>query len=433
MDAGDVVGDDFFSMEHYPGDSTGRGRPEKRRVRPSRSVVLRQRRRRRRFIVAVTGLLSVLVALTGSGYSVVRTRLDQIVRLPVPGLVPPNAGQAINTLVVATDAGEAQQVALVKTAVGGGPASVVMVPPWLGLPTSSDPVITPETGPSGAAVLEKVGVAFARGGPPELVTLVSQGFGTELHHYAEVSVEGFGTMVDVVGGVLVSEPGGSGCQLLNGPAAMDLLRVSSPEDPSVQEKRADFLAGFLAETLRTRWSDPGPLLSLLGAGAAEVILDDTWTSRDLTAMGTALAAAETDLRSLAPSVDPAEVAADVLAGAADVKVRVLNGVRVDGAAARAGTALKAAGFTVTGQASAGYPAFATTVSYGPGQRNKAEFLVARLTTAQVGSEDPRLSDADVVLVVGEDYAGLYDGPPRPVVPPAEDPSPPASLVRRTCG
>jgi len=403
---------DFFRAEPDP------PRPP-RKPRPPRAVVLRQRRRRRRRIVVGTAVLSVFVMVTGSGYVFVRTRLDRIQRIPVSGLAPSRADGPLNTLLVISDTGEARVVTVLEADARRRSSAILSIP-------ADNPLGGPEpiAGDSAAEV-------YARGGPAELVTALNERLGTALHHYAEMSVEELGTIVDVLGGVGVSGTGGGSCTRLGGDRAIDLLRA--PGDATTIRRQADLIAGTMAGALA---ADPigdfGRFRAILSDGAAEILFDSTLSNEDLTAMAEAFGNGETVLRTSGAAPEPEATASPPEPG--DIRVQVLNGIRVDGAAARAAAALKGAGFVVSGTGGAGFPAFTTIVRYAPGKRRHAQVLASRLEAALVGEEDRGLGDADVTLVIGEDYAGLQPGAPREIeseATPAPTPTttPPG---RRTC-
>ncbi|MFF7457685.1 LCP family protein [Kitasatospora sp. NPDC008115] len=116
------------------------------------------------------------------------------------------------------------------------------------------------------------------------------------------------------------------------------------------------------------------------------------------------------------------------APAAPVKVAVYNGTTVNGLGAKAGEALKAAQFTVTGvnQAKSTNKA-TTTIEYGAGQKANAEKVAALFPGATLTPT----SAAGISVVLGKDYAdanggaGAAAGATTPTAPAAPAPLPPS--------
>ena len=94
-----------------------------------------------------------------------------------------------------------------------------------------------------------------------------------------------------------------------------------------------------------------------------------------------------------------------VAGQADVRVRVLNGIGTAGAASNAATALKGAGYTVSGTGDSSHVG-RTTIRHRVGSLAQAKQLQESLQTGAELAVDPDLGEGDIVLVLGADYGGL---------------------------
>jgi len=90
-----------------------------------------------------------------------------------------------------------------------------------------------------------------------------------------------------------------------------------------------------------------------------------------------------------------------------VRVRVFNGSGVNGAAGEASEVLGGHGFRDGGTGNNPENIDETEVRYRPGSEAKAQVVQALLTDG-VGKlvEDESIVEADVLLVIGEDYAGV---------------------------
>ena len=88
---------------------------------------------------------------------------------------------------------------------------------------------------------------------------------------------------------------------------------------------------------------------------------------------------------------------------AQVKIQVLNGTGVPGAAHAAASDLTAAGFTVVGIGNApSAPVSTTSIVYGPGQADAAQLLGSATGVTTVSATG---SGSTLVLIVGADWTG----------------------------
>ncbi|MEA2843387.1 MAG: hypothetical protein QOJ69_1058 [Actinomycetota bacterium] len=118
-------------------------------------------------------------------------------------------------------------------------------------------------------------------------------------------------------------------------------------------------------------------------------------------------------------------------GLADVKVRVLNGVGTAGAAAKASTALKEAGYTVSGTGDSSRVG-RTTIRHRVGTLAQAKQLQESLQSGAELAIDTGLDEGELVLVLGADYAGLKGAPVDGEVPVATTTTsiaPPTTVAR----
>jgi hypothetical protein len=109
------------------------------------------------------------------------------------------------------------------------------------------------------------------------------------------------------------------------------------------------------------------------------------------------------------SASPSDSATTTVPGQAgalsEVKVQVLNGIGTAGAASKASTALKGAGYTVSGTGDSSRVG-RTTIRHRIGTLAPARQLQDSLQTGAELAVDPDLPEGDLVLVLGADYEGL---------------------------
>jgi len=95
--------------------------------------------------------------------------------------------------------------------------------------------------------------------------------------------------------------------------------------------------------------------------------------------------------------------------AADVRIRILNGVGTPGVASKAAAGLAGIGFTVADKGDATSILPKTMIMYGTGQLAKAQLLQGSLVTTAVLKEDATLKAVDLNLVLGGDFTGVKSG------------------------
>ncbi|MGQ0743981.1 MAG: LCP family protein [Acidimicrobiales bacterium] len=377
-----------------------------------RATVRRQRRRRRRRVLAVMAISNLAVIGIGGTYALLRNRLDQIQRITVDGLAPVVTGEPVNLLLVVTDGTGTSLVALLAADMGAGPSNVV------GADARSTPVATGES----------LSDVYRQAGPSGLVEVLGPTLGAPIHHYVEVTVGQASAVVDAVDGVLVSDEMGTGCAQIDGLAAAELLRA----DPTtaVVRRQTDLVTGALAAGFAAHpLEEPARLRRLLSGGLAGVAFDRSLGNGDLGAISRAVQDPGTGVSAVPVVRLPASV--PVAEPVVQIRVRVLNGTDTSGVASRTALELTAAGYAIAGTGDAPAPAAITSVRAAPGRQSDADALVANLVTAASAGEDLLLVDADLELIIGDDFDGLRPGAAAPV-PEVEAPAvteAPATVIR----
>lgn len=249
------------------------------------------------------------------------------------------------------------------------------------------------------------------------------------------------------------------------------------------ERQQDLIHRILGEALSVGATHPIELNRLIGAAVQNVTLDAALSTEDITTLGRRFSPLEPEkvmLRALPTS--PANVNGnavlllqlaqsqpilDLLNGkaeaeaapttpgpaasagsatsattsgaglkAADVRVRILNGVGTPGAASKAAAGLTTAGFAVADKGDAPSILPKTMIMYATGQLAKAQLLQGSLVTTAVLKEDATLKAVDVNLVLGGDFTGVKSGissgtssAPTTVAPTTLVPSTPVPAAR----
>lgn len=307
---------------------------------------------------------------------------------------------------------------------------------------------------------QRINAAIQRGGPEELIDTIEQYFGIPINHYVQVDFAGFRDLVAVIDGVQVyfdhaardrnsgldiPQPG---CVMLSPDQALAYVRSRHYQyfddgrwrtDPTGDlgriSRQQDFIVRALRRSVDKGIRNPVTLDNLVDAALATVTVDDVLTADDIIDLATRFRGFDPnqlDLYSL-PVVNDSIGGASVLrlvdtsaqpildlfrgtevASAATpdgVRVLVLNGSGLAGQAGAASDDLVAVGFTAAGTGEAEHFDFTrTVVRYEPGQAAVAE-LVARYLVA--GAELVEVAEplgADVVVVTGEDFAGVRSTP-----------------------
>ncbi|MGH3775788.1 MAG: LCP family protein [Pseudonocardiaceae bacterium] len=345
-----------------------------------------------------------------------------------------------------------------------------------------DPVSGSYTGriDPGASVA-KLNTAYQIGGPLCVTKVVQHLSGLAMTRFVGVDFNGFKSMVDALGGVqiCVEQPlkdsrlgtiiPQRGHTTITGATALNYVRARHiVGDPTSDYGRIARQQRFLSALVRQVLSpgvllNPAKLRGLITAVAANTVGENVDSSTLLTlaqsmkgldpanvtfvtvpTTGTANKYGNEELR----EPDTAALFRAIIDGAAlpgeqppspqaplarkadkppDVRVQVLNGSRVAGAATRASESLQADGFGVLGVGNATYLVDTTVIRYPPDQEAEARTLLATIPQAALQVDRGETAD-NVVLVVGPDYRpdfhpGQRDGHGAGAAAPSAVPSP----------
>jgi LCP family protein required for cell wall assembly len=417
---------------------------------------------RQRAVLAALGALFALcvVGLTVVGYALVQLNsIDRYDDLEVDAAA---AGEPENYLVVGSDSraggtpGEAASVEgrrsdtimVVRIDPREEAAAVLSLPRDLVVPIA----------PSGEE--GRINTAYASGTPEEgrqwLIDTIRQNFGISINHYVEIDFQGFGRLVDAVGGVplyfeaAVRDRSSGlyqtdlGCVTLNGEQALAFVRsrhlqYMTPEgeweaDPTGDLGRITRQQVFLREALSNVMGDvsnPLRLRELVDIGVDSVGLDGEMGLGDIFDLADRFrdfdpAQLQTHALPIEENGDGATVSVDTAAAEpvlnifrgldpgeispAAVHVQVLNGTGVAGQANDVAGALDVVGFDVveTGDAAEPVPWPRTTVLYRPGEEQYAQRVARHVTGGTDYRADDTLDTGTVALVTGSDFTSVHD-------------------------
>jgi polyisoprenyl-teichoic acid--peptidoglycan teichoic acid transferase len=310
-------------------------------------------------------------------------------------------------------------------------------------------------------------LSLGKGNPQLLIQTIWENFQIPVHHYLQVDLRGFQSLVDELGGVPVYFPTAvrdqktglfvelAGCTNLEGEQALAYVRsrnyqynidgkwkLDYSSDLGRISRQQDFIRRSLKKAVASGWRDPSQLKNVVDIAQDNVVLDEYLTPGDMLDLAEAFRAfnPETlDLYSL--PVDEgfageasvvrlrtaeAQPTLEIFRGAApvdgtslvDVKptVQVWNGTGNPGEATEVDADVRAAGLSTTRSpldSQEGFGFETTTVRYGPGQEQAGLALARRLPGDPVIELDESLDDGYVLLITGADYAGVLSEP-RPV-------------------
>ena len=294
----------------------------------------------------------------------------------------------------------------------------------------------------------KINAAYAFGGSELMVRTVKQATGLPIHHYVEVDFSGFAAIVDQLGGITIDFPypardKGSGLsvdaghQTLDGSSALAYARSRHYQelrngswvsidggDIGRTRRQQQIILAILTELKRP--SSIADLSGLLQAFAGYVTVDATLSQKTLLDLAWAMRSVDAstidtvtlptygkmiDGRSyqLPKEPDAARVLAAFAAGEpletgieGPIRVQVLNGNGIAGAAARTAALLDAPAFQVADVGDADASDFAITVILARSDRHQLAEVVADALgfgTVSFGSVPKNI---DVVVIVGSD-------------------------------
>jgi LCP family protein required for cell wall assembly len=420
--------------------------------------------------LAIGTCVFLTVALIGAagGYAYLRWRLGQIHRVALTNLAQ-DKGSVMNVLLVGSDSranltGDLADQAG-KNQVSGQRSDTIMVlhvdshsqkAAILSIPRD---LYVRVAGTNGS---NRINASFASGGPQGLIQTIKDNLGISINHYMEVDFVGFRDIVNTVGGVKIYVPAPArdtmsgldiknpGCVSFNGDQALAWVRSRHyqyfesgrwRDDPTSDlgriQRQQDFIRRMMKKAVASGISNPLTLNRLVGIGAKDVTLDSAMSTTDLVKVGRRFKSLNPDTVDMLtlPTTPVTIGGADVLrlnreqaqtyldrlngvsapapgdVRPADVRVRILNGNGSEGAAAKAGSDLERAGFTVADRGDAdNYRYGHTTIRYASGQKAKADVLARYLPSGATVREDTTLRTIDVALILGSDYAGVRDKP-----------------------
>jgi len=306
----------------------------------------------------------------------------------------------------------------------------------------------------------RINVAFARG-RDVLVETIRRNFDIPIHHYVEVDLQGFRSLVGAVGGVPLyfSEPvrddfsglrvDSPGCVNLDGQQALAFVRARHLEyqdtdtgrwrtDPSGDlgrmTRQQEFIRKAIRKAVSKGLSNPATLNELVGVGVDHVGLDPSLDAGDIVRLGRRFAAFDADsLQTFSLPAEPFRTAGGASVLDLDereaerifnlfrgrppgeispelVEVTVLNGIGEPGLATDIASAFERIGFLTGTPGDTDEPATATTVWYAPGDEAAAKLVARHVTGAVQFGMDEDLEVGEVYLVAGPDFTTVHEQP-----------------------
>jgi polyisoprenyl-teichoic acid--peptidoglycan teichoic acid transferase len=453
-----------------------------RHASPSHRRKRRQRRGRILVITLVVTLGVVGVAAVG-GYGYAHWRFGQIASVDVPGLAkPPPPGKPTVLLVVGSDSraeldqpGDATRFGTAQDA-GGVRSDVIMLvrvdPAVHTVKILSIPrdLLVPITGTGGRG---KINAAFA-GGPAQLIQTIQTQFHIPVNHYLLVNFDGFRAIINTLGGVRLDFPypaadalsglhiTRAGCQRLDGDQALALARsrhyryskdgrwYTDPlSDLGRIQRQQTFLRVVLATAIAKGLTNPVRANQFVGAVVHDLTKDRGLSEADAVGLARQFRSFNPDqlagqtlpvtiannyqgfgdvLLTKQPDADraiasflgrPAPAATTTPTPAQPVVVRVQNGTRTAGLAARTASSLRQQAVNATNAGNAPR-ASRSQVHYRPGEQPAAQTLAGMLAGGAVLVSDASLPTGTMLVVLGAQFHGV-----RPTPAPASTTAPPA--------
>lgn len=440
----------------------------------------KRRRTWKQRILLSTGCAVILVCLSGlsvAGYVLVKyNSIERFGDLDIDEAPP---GEPRNYLLVGSDGREGLEgqrtdtIMVVRVDPAEEQASVLSFPRDLVIPIAG----TGETGRINSAyAMEDV-----EAGRQRLIDTLRQNFAIEIHHYVEVSFDGFGLLVDAVGGVPLwfgsavrdRESGfyneQLGCVTLDGEQALQFVRsryFAHLEDGEwTYDQTADlgritrqqiFIEEALTQTMAEIRSNPTKLRQLIDIGVATVGIDDRLGISDIQDLAgrfrdfdteqlrtyslpvvdrgdsatVALSEREAEpILNVFRGLDPGEISPDL------VTVRVLNGTGLDGQANDVAGALQAIGFDMVEPGNlepAGTTVPHTVVRHHPDDEAAAVRVARHITGGADVTVDLAVEEGVVEVVTGTDFTTVHEEPtPVDQMPTTTTTAPPDAPVETT--
>jgi LCP family protein required for cell wall assembly len=221
----------------------------------------RSRRRRtfrrwpRRVLITANVVVALCLVSSGGVYAYVHTKIDAIRAVSAPHLTPVGTGTqdsadglpVENILLIGNQsrAGLTNPAFGSPTELSGTLSDVIMIlhvdPAKQKVTLLSIPrdLFVPQPAGSQVGPFQKIDAALNDGanGPDNLIAAITQDWGIPINHFVELNFSGFQATVDALGGIKMDFPdrlydaesdliiGSTGCQLLNGAAALALVRA----------------------------------------------------------------------------------------------------------------------------------------------------------------------------------------------------------------
>lgn len=328
----------------------------------------------------------------------------------------------------------------------------------------------------------KINAAF-NAGPEKTIETIRDQLGVPINHYFSIGFDGVMATVDAVGAVPVFFPAPArdketgldqqaGCQALAPEQALAYVRSRHyeqlidgkwREDPTADlgriKRQQDFLRRLGAMAVKKGLNNPQTALNVVDGVSPYLQADQALDKKDIFRAVNAFRSVDPndperfetitlptraprsgEVRTGGQSVlvldqpaanevlgrlrdfsAPAEDAPATSISPAQVQVRVLNGSGTAGLASKTAGELQAAGFAPAGTGNSPRKVNGTEIRYRAGAEEKARLVLRNVGGVGKIVSDNSVSDADVVLVIGADFAGVKaeSAPtPAPAAPPA---------------
>ena len=446
-----------------------------------------------RCALALLLVLTLVVVLTAFAFMLVSSKLDNAERVDLT-LAPSPAGGGGNYLMIGSDSrsfiADPTDAQRFGTEVGGQRSDTIMV---LHFDPDSERsllvsfprdlwVDVPNRGTS------RLNAAF-NDGPQAVIDTLASNFDVPVHHYVEVNFDTFRQLVNAIGRLNVYFPVAArdqltglgvatpleGCVALDGEGALAYVRSRNLElrDPDTGEwedadpipdlgriaRQQAFLRALGQKAMNAALANPFDANDIGDAAVEQLKIDREFGRTDVFRLAAGFSADEGELgpasitvptesatrdgQSVLETTGEAESVFALLrdfdtvvptggdgATADDVTVRVLNASGVGGAAAGALAGLEAHGFKGAGVGNeSGLQT--TEVRYRPGNEAQADLVANLVVGSKQKVEDDTITNADVVLVIGESFQGIAEVvKSAPTTDPPDDvqPAQPASLA-----
>ena len=293
---------------------------------------------------------------------------------------------------------------------------------------------------------DRINAAYSLGGPALMVETVHRNLGVEVNHYVEIGFTGFIELIDEVGGIEIAFPYPArdlssgldveaGSQLLDGESALAYARsrkyqelkngswVSVGANDIGRTKRQQEVVGAILAKLKSPGSiaEAGQITALLAQHitidaslASSSVAGLAWDFRGLLTggiKGSTLPVKDATINGasvvVAREPEAGEAIAEFLGGGelanARIRIQVLNGNGIEGAAGRMSQVLEDAGFEVLFIGDAGTQDYEITSVIAPHGASHAQTIVDELGFGVVvaGDVDNRY---DAIVIVGSDAA-----------------------------